>query len=189
MEIGPQPHGVVRSNIYTAMKSGVQHMLDWVRLFNSGATGDQWNTSALTRDTIFSAIFFTAGTIFEGEYVDVFTMVKHIDYPRDRETGNIIAAVHPRLQVRPGFQFILKMKKIPLFVQHNYSSRDTGLSSNKLIRNGIDMPRNVTPVGGCYWKMNICSLNMIHHSRMAGVFAWQGIREVGMADVVSRKVT
>lgn len=41
MEIGPQPHGVVRSNIYTAMKSGVQHMLDWVRLYNSGATGDQ----------------------------------------------------------------------------------------------------------------------------------------------------
>lgn len=37
MEIGPQPHGVVRSNIYTAMKSGVQHTLDWVRFFNSGA--------------------------------------------------------------------------------------------------------------------------------------------------------
>lgn len=41
MEIGPQPHGVVRSNIYTTMKSGVQHMLDWVRFFNSGATVDQ----------------------------------------------------------------------------------------------------------------------------------------------------
>ena len=37
MEVGPQPHGVVRSNIYTAMKFGVQHMLDWVRSFNSGA--------------------------------------------------------------------------------------------------------------------------------------------------------
>lgn len=36
MEIGPQPHGVVRSNIYTAMKAGVQHMLDWVHGFNSG---------------------------------------------------------------------------------------------------------------------------------------------------------
>lgn len=41
MEIGPQPHGVVRSNIYTAMKLGVQHMLDWVRSFNSGATVDR----------------------------------------------------------------------------------------------------------------------------------------------------
>ncbi|TNM93956.1 N-acyl-aromatic-L-amino acid amidohydrolase (carboxylate-forming) B-like isoform X1 [Takifugu flavidus] len=87
MEIGPQPHGVVRSNIYTAMKSGVQHMLDWVRLFNSG-------------------------TIFDGEYVDVFTMVKHIDYPRDRETGNIIAAVHPRLQDR---DFCLLHPEDPLF--------------------------------------------------------------------------
>lgn len=36
IEIGPQPHGVVRSNIYTAMKVGVQHMLDWVHFFNSG---------------------------------------------------------------------------------------------------------------------------------------------------------
>jgi len=36
MEIGPQPHGVVRSNVYTAMRVGVQNMLDWVRFFNSG---------------------------------------------------------------------------------------------------------------------------------------------------------
>uniref|UniRef100_A0AAQ4NWR2 AstE/AspA barrel-sandwich hybrid domain-containing protein n=1 Tax=Gasterosteus aculeatus aculeatus TaxID=481459 RepID=A0AAQ4NWR2_GASAC len=36
MEIGPQPHGVVRSNVYAAMKAGVQHMLDWVCFFNSG---------------------------------------------------------------------------------------------------------------------------------------------------------
>lgn len=54
MEIGPQPHGVVRSNIYTAMKSGVQHVLDWVRFFNSGATVDQRNASALPPDTIFT---------------------------------------------------------------------------------------------------------------------------------------
>ncbi|KAG7236575.1 hypothetical protein INR49_000772 [Caranx melampygus] len=75
IEIGPQPHGVVRSNIYTAMKVGVQHMLDWVRVFNSG-------------------------TIFEGGFVDVFTMVKNIDYPRDSETRNITAAIHPQLQDR-----------------------------------------------------------------------------------------
>lgn len=42
--------------------------------------------------------------------MDVFTMVKHIDYPRDRETGNIIAAVHPQLQVSP--KFILKKKEL-----------------------------------------------------------------------------
>ncbi|XP_062239818.1 N-acyl-aromatic-L-amino acid amidohydrolase (carboxylate-forming) B-like [Platichthys flesus] len=75
MEIGPQPHGVVRSNIYTAMKDGVQHMLDWIHSFNSGTT-------------------------FEGGFVDVFTMVKHIDYPRDGQTHDITAAIHPELQDR-----------------------------------------------------------------------------------------
>ncbi|XP_068444355.1 N-acyl-aromatic-L-amino acid amidohydrolase (carboxylate-forming) B-like [Clinocottus analis] len=87
MEIGPQPHGVVRSNVYTAMKAGVQHMLDWVCSFNSG-------------------------TIFEGESVDVFTMTKHIDYPRDSETRNITAAVHPHLQDR---DFCLLRPGDPLF--------------------------------------------------------------------------
>uniref|UniRef100_A0A3B4FCG5 N-acyl-aromatic-L-amino acid amidohydrolase n=2 Tax=Haplochromini TaxID=319058 RepID=A0A3B4FCG5_9CICH len=87
MEIGPQPHGVVRSNIYTAMKVGVQHMLDWVRLFNSG-------------------------NVFEGGFVDVFTMVKHIDYPRDSETRNITAAIHPCLQDR---DFCLLHPEDPLF--------------------------------------------------------------------------
>ncbi|TKS92831.1 N-acyl-aromatic-L-amino acid amidohydrolase (carboxylate-forming) A [Collichthys lucidus] len=75
MEIGPQPHGVVRSNIYTTMKHGVQHVLDWVRFYNSG-------------------------TVFEGGFVDVYTTVKNMDYPRDSETGNITAAIHPQLQDR-----------------------------------------------------------------------------------------
>ncbi|XP_059211041.1 N-acyl-aromatic-L-amino acid amidohydrolase (carboxylate-forming) B-like [Centropristis striata] len=87
MEIGPQPHGVVRSNIYTAMKVGVQHMLDWVRFFNSG-------------------------TIFEGGFVDVYTMINHIDYPRDSETHNITAAIHPQLQDR---DFCLLHPEDPLF--------------------------------------------------------------------------
>nr|XP_040038485.1 N-acyl-aromatic-L-amino acid amidohydrolase (carboxylate-forming) B-like [Gasterosteus aculeatus aculeatus] len=87
MEIGPQPHGVVRSNVYAAMKAGVQHMLDWVCFFNSGST-------------------------FEGEYVDVFTMIKHIDYPRDRETRKIRAAIHPQLQDQ---DFCLLHPEDPLF--------------------------------------------------------------------------
>ncbi|XP_056298914.1 N-acyl-aromatic-L-amino acid amidohydrolase (carboxylate-forming) B-like [Pseudoliparis swirei] len=87
MEIGPQPHGVVRSNVYTAMKAGVQHMLDWVCFFNSG-------------------------TLFEGESVDVFTMIQHIDYPRDIGTRNITAAVHPHLQDR---DFCLLRPEDPLF--------------------------------------------------------------------------
>ncbi|XP_074517994.1 N-acyl-aromatic-L-amino acid amidohydrolase (carboxylate-forming) B-like isoform X2 [Halichoeres trimaculatus] len=86
MEIGPQPHGVVRSNIFTTMKLGVQHMLDWVHLFNSG-------------------------TIFEGGLVEVYTLVKNIDYPRD-ETHNITAAIHPQLQDR---DFCLLHPEDPLF--------------------------------------------------------------------------
>lgn len=58
MEIGPQPHGVVRSNIYTAMKDGVQHMLDWVRSFNSGATAERRKTSALPRHHLYLFCFF-----------------------------------------------------------------------------------------------------------------------------------
>ncbi|KAK2863159.1 hypothetical protein Q5P01_002692 [Channa striata] len=87
MEIGPQSHGVVRSNIYTVMKAGVQHMLDWVHSFNSGC-------------------------IFEGGFVDVFTMVKHVDYPRDNETHNITAAIHPQLQDQ---DFCLLCPEDPLF--------------------------------------------------------------------------
>uniref|UniRef100_A0A8C6WSN5 N-acyl-aromatic-L-amino acid amidohydrolase n=1 Tax=Neogobius melanostomus TaxID=47308 RepID=A0A8C6WSN5_9GOBI len=87
MEIGPQPHGVVRSNIYTTMKCGVQHMLDWIHLFNSGR-------------------------VFEGGFVDVFTLVKHLDYPRDCSTLDIIAAIHPQLQDR---DFCLLNPGDPLF--------------------------------------------------------------------------
>ncbi|KAL2079117.1 hypothetical protein ACEWY4_024861 [Coilia grayii] len=36
MEIGPQPHGSVRSNIFAAMQEGVELMLEWIQLFNSG---------------------------------------------------------------------------------------------------------------------------------------------------------
>ncbi|XP_061524927.1 N-acyl-aromatic-L-amino acid amidohydrolase (carboxylate-forming) B-like isoform X2 [Phycodurus eques] len=87
LEIGPQPHGVVRSNIYTAMKEGLQHTLDWVRLFNSG-------------------------TVFDGGPADVFTMAGHVDYPRDGDTRNITAAIHPHLQDR---DFCLLLPEDPVF--------------------------------------------------------------------------
>ncbi|KAF7230280.1 N-acyl-aromatic-L-amino acid amidohydrolase (carboxylate-forming) B isoform X2 [Nothobranchius furzeri] len=87
MEIGPQPHGVVRSNIYATMKVGVQHMLDWIRHFNSGS-------------------------VFDGGFVDVYTVVKNIDYPRDGETHNITAAIYPSLQDR---DFCLLHPGDPLF--------------------------------------------------------------------------
>ncbi|XP_077400448.1 N-acyl-aromatic-L-amino acid amidohydrolase (carboxylate-forming) B-like isoform X2 [Vanacampus margaritifer] len=87
LEIGPQPHGVVRSNIYTTMKDGLQHTLDWIRLFNSGA-------------------------VFEGGPVDVFTVVGHIDYPRESGSQNITAAIHPQLQDR---DFCLLRPEEPVF--------------------------------------------------------------------------
>uniref|UniRef100_A0A3B4AHA0 N-acyl-aromatic-L-amino acid amidohydrolase n=1 Tax=Periophthalmus magnuspinnatus TaxID=409849 RepID=A0A3B4AHA0_9GOBI len=73
MEVGPQPHGVVRSNVYTTMKTALELVLHWIRLFN-------------------------CGTVFEGGPVDVFTLVKHVDYPRDCSTHDIVAAIHPLLQ-------------------------------------------------------------------------------------------
>ncbi|XP_067257343.1 N-acyl-aromatic-L-amino acid amidohydrolase (carboxylate-forming) B-like [Chanodichthys erythropterus] len=88
MEVGPQPHGVVRSVIFSAMQEGVQLMLDWIRQFNSG-------------------------TLFEGGSVDVFTMVKNIDYPRDPRTHMITAAVHPDLQDR---DFCLLHPGDPMFL-------------------------------------------------------------------------
>ncbi|KAL0970716.1 hypothetical protein UPYG_G00246270 [Umbra pygmaea] len=87
MEIGPQAHGLVRSNILSAMQDGVQHMLDWVRLFNSG-------------------------TQFEGGTVEIYTMVKNVHYPRDPETCGLSAAVHPHLQDR---DFCLLRPGDPLF--------------------------------------------------------------------------
>lgn len=106
MEIGPQPHGVVRSNIYTTMKYGVQHMLDWVRFYNSGATQLQDDSQVLQTLCFFVVsrlwldLNLFPGTVFEGGFVDVYTMVKNIDYPRDSETRNITAAIHPQLQVQ-----------------------------------------------------------------------------------------
>lgn len=121
MEIGPQPHGVVRSNIYTAMKFGVQHMLDWVHFFNSGAIKHSlpmvyMSFLVLLLPLICMFCFSFSGTIFEGGFVDVFTMVRHIDYPRDSETQNITAAIHPQLQVQTKMYLWLQafMKKVAL---------------------------------------------------------------------------
>ncbi|KAG7461863.1 hypothetical protein MATL_G00195500 [Megalops atlanticus] len=88
IEIGPQPHGVVRADIFNMMKEGVRLVLAWIHHFNSGIQ-------------------------FEGGVVDVFTMVKNIDYPRDPETRSITAAIHPQLQDR---DFCLLHTGDPLFL-------------------------------------------------------------------------
>ncbi|XP_036372756.1 N-acyl-aromatic-L-amino acid amidohydrolase (carboxylate-forming) B-like [Megalops cyprinoides] len=88
IEIGPQPHGLVRADILSAMKEGVQLMLEWIQLFNSG-------------------------TEFEGGVVEVYTAVQNIDYPRDSETHDITGVIHPQLQDR---DFCLLHPGDPLFL-------------------------------------------------------------------------
>ncbi|XP_068176981.1 N-acyl-aromatic-L-amino acid amidohydrolase (carboxylate-forming) B-like [Antennarius striatus] len=83
LEIGPQPTGVLRAEIYNTMKEGVDLTLEWLQAFNSGTT-------------------------FEGGEIEVYMKAKAIDYPRDPATNEITAAIHPHLQdndfrlLRPG---------------------------------------------------------------------------------------
>ncbi|KAL0994424.1 hypothetical protein UPYG_G00122030 [Umbra pygmaea] len=72
LEVGPQPHGVLRSNIFEAMRLVVKHALDFIELFNQGLE-------------------------FRPCTLDVFRVSEKMDYPRDTN-GNIIAMVHPHLQ-------------------------------------------------------------------------------------------
>lgn len=73
IEVGPQPHGVLRADIYNMMKEAVDHTVDWLNKFN-------------------------AGTTFEGGDMDLFVVEKSVDYPRDPETRELTAAIHPQLQ-------------------------------------------------------------------------------------------
>lgn len=38
LEVGPQPQGVLRSNIFEAMRVILKHALDFIELFNEGKT-------------------------------------------------------------------------------------------------------------------------------------------------------
>lgn len=73
VEVGPQPHGVLRADIYNMMKEAVDHTLDWLNKFNEGTT-------------------------FQGGDVEVFIREKSMDYPRNPETSELTAAIHPQLQ-------------------------------------------------------------------------------------------
>uniref|UniRef100_A0A671S085 N-acyl-aromatic-L-amino acid amidohydrolase (carboxylate-forming) A-like n=1 Tax=Sinocyclocheilus anshuiensis TaxID=1608454 RepID=A0A671S085_9TELE len=87
IEVGPQPHGVVRADIYIIMKEAVDLTIDWIHKFNSG-------------------------TVFEGGDVEAFKFIKSVDYPRDPETRTLTSAIHPQLQDR---DFCLLMRGDPLF--------------------------------------------------------------------------
>ncbi|XP_016397530.1 aspartoacylase-like [Sinocyclocheilus rhinocerous] len=72
LEVGPQPQGVLRSNVFESMRTILKHALDFIEFFNSG-------------------VEFPPCTI------DVFRVQERMDYPRDTN-GNITAMVHPHLQ-------------------------------------------------------------------------------------------
>ncbi|KAJ8412423.1 hypothetical protein AAFF_G00127590 [Aldrovandia affinis] len=72
LEVGPQPQGVLRSNIFESMRAIVKHALDFIELFNGGME-------------------------FQPCMVDVYRVSEKMDYPRDKN-GNITAMVHPNLQ-------------------------------------------------------------------------------------------
>ncbi|XP_010865753.1 N-acyl-aromatic-L-amino acid amidohydrolase (carboxylate-forming) A [Esox lucius] len=89
IEVGPQPHGVIRADIFNIMKEAVDQTLEWVRCFNSGSA-------------------------FEGAEVDnVYIFVKSVEYPRDPETNHVTAVIHPQLQDR---DFCLLRPGDPMFL-------------------------------------------------------------------------
>lgn len=88
LEVGPQPQGVVRADIFNIMKQGVDAVLDWTETFNSGKK-------------------------IEGGEVEVYLMQKSMDYPRDPKTGKPTAAIHPQLQDQ---DFCLLQRGDPVFL-------------------------------------------------------------------------
>ncbi|XP_059410690.1 N-acyl-aromatic-L-amino acid amidohydrolase (carboxylate-forming) B-like [Carassius carassius] len=102
LEVGPQPHGVIRADIYIIMKEAVDLTIDWIHKFNSG-------------------------TVFEGGDVEAFKFIKSVDYPRDPKTRTLTAAIHPQLQDK---DFCLLKQGDPLFLSFsgetvNYKEEET----------------------------------------------------------------
>ncbi|CAG11516.1 unnamed protein product, partial [Tetraodon nigroviridis] len=73
IEVGPQPNGVLRADIYNLMKEALDLTFEFVQEFNAGHT-------------------------FEGGQVEAYMMEDPVDYPRDPTTGEITASVHSQLQ-------------------------------------------------------------------------------------------
>ncbi|MBN3311722.1 ACY3 amidohydrolase, partial [Atractosteus spatula] len=74
IEMGPQPPGVIRADVYSKTLRLLQCLLDWIELFNTGAV-------------------IPAGS------VQCFEVDQKIDYPRDSD-GQLTACIHPQLQDR-----------------------------------------------------------------------------------------
>ncbi|XP_025213544.1 N-acyl-aromatic-L-amino acid amidohydrolase (carboxylate-forming) [Theropithecus gelada] len=74
LELGPQPQGVLRADIFSRMRTLVATVLDFIELFNQG----------------------TAFPAFE---MEAYRPVGVVDFPRT-DAGNLAGTVHPQLQDR-----------------------------------------------------------------------------------------
>ncbi|XP_007518739.2 N-acyl-aromatic-L-amino acid amidohydrolase (carboxylate-forming) isoform X1 [Erinaceus europaeus] len=74
LELGPQPQGVLRADLFTQMRTLVAQTLDFIELFNKGTT-------------------------FPAFEMEAYRALDHVDFPRT-EAGELAGAVHPRLQDR-----------------------------------------------------------------------------------------
>lgn len=54
----------------------------------------------LNNDETKKSVPLSTGATFEGGVEDVYKMTEKVDYPRDLNTNEITAAVHPQLQVQ-----------------------------------------------------------------------------------------
>ncbi|XP_021563124.1 N-acyl-aromatic-L-amino acid amidohydrolase (carboxylate-forming) [Carlito syrichta] len=74
LELGPQPQGVLRADVFSRMRALVARVLDFIELFNQG----------------------TAFPAFE---MEAYRNVGAVDFPRT-EDGDLAGTVHPQLQDR-----------------------------------------------------------------------------------------
>ncbi|XP_076971061.1 N-acyl-aromatic-L-amino acid amidohydrolase (carboxylate-forming) [Tamandua tetradactyla] len=74
LELGPQPQGVLRADMFSQMRALVAAALDFIELFNQG----------------------TAFPAFE---MEAYRAVRRVDFPR-AEDGDLAGTVHPQLQDR-----------------------------------------------------------------------------------------
>ncbi|XP_036609469.1 aspartoacylase [Trichosurus vulpecula] len=72
VEVGPQPHGVLRADILDQMRRIVRHALDFIQYFNEGRE-------------------------FPACSLEVYQVTEKVDYPH-KENGEISAVIHPSLQ-------------------------------------------------------------------------------------------
>ncbi|KAJ7308806.1 hypothetical protein JRQ81_008073 [Phrynocephalus forsythii] len=90
VEVGPQPHGVLRADILEKMRRIVRHGLDFIEMFNAGKT-------------------------FPPCTVEAYRIVDRMDYPRGKN-DEITALIHPNLQdndwqpLHPGDPIFLTME-------------------------------------------------------------------------------